>query len=136
MIDSYRSPHGDRPAAWARICDGFHDIQDRATRFGYDQRLATLVERTRQGDRRIVLWDALLGEMAARAADARFMTWRDPNQTAGAWPSALDPDGTGFACPGGLCNRRAAPSLGERPRCALLRRGMIDLGSDCPESAG
>ncbi|HEX4724191.1 MAG TPA: hypothetical protein VH333_16865 [Pseudonocardiaceae bacterium] len=136
MIDSYRTPYGDRQAAWARICDGFHDIQDRAARFGYDQRLATLVESTRQGDRRIVLWHALLGDIAARAADARLMTWRDPGSAAAAWPSALDWDRSGFVCPDNLCNRRAAPSLGERPRCALLCRTMTDLGSDNPRSPG
>lgn len=136
MIDSYRSPYSDRLAAWARICEAFHDIQDRAARFGYDQRLTTLVERTRRGDRRIVLWDALLGEMAARAADTRFMTWRDPDPTAGAWPSQLDPDGSGFTCPGNLCSRRAAPSLGESPQCALLHRSMTDLGPGGPGSAG
>lgn len=136
MIDGYRSTHRDQPAAWARICDAFHDIQDRADLYGYEQRLATLVECTRQGDRRIVLWHALLGEMAALAGEMRLVTWRDPNPAAEAWPSPLDPDGTGFVCPGRLCNRRAAPSLGEKPQCALLHRSMTDLGSGDPGSAG
>lgn len=130
MTGGDRSPHADVRAAWARICDDFPDLRDRATEYGYEERLAKLVERTRGGERRIVLWDMLLGELAARAGDERFMTWRDPTRADGAWPSPLDPDRTGFACPGGLCDHRAAWSPGERPWCALFGRPMTDLGPD------
>lgn len=136
MINDHRSSHGDRQTAWARICGEFDEIQNRATLYGCERRLETLVENTRRGDRRMVLWDGLLGEIAARAADARRTTWRDPDPVAGAWPSPLDSDNSGFACPDGLCNRRAAASFGERPRCALLALVMTDLSQDVPGSAG
>lgn len=130
MTAGSRSPYGDELAAWARICDDLPDICDRATQFNREEKLKALLERTRRGDRKLVLWDMLLGELAALAGDARFMTWRDPDQVAGAWPSSLDPDRTGFVCPGDLCNRRAAPSPGARPRCALLDCAMTGLGSE------
>jgi hypothetical protein len=134
MIDSDRGPYGDRMAAWARICDEFPETRDRAVQFQCEQRLDALVESVRRGEWRIVLWHALLGEIADRAADQRLMTWRDLGQPAAAWPSALDPDGIGFVCPEGRCSRRAAASIGERPRCPLLDRDMTDLSD--PEPAG
>lgn len=132
MIDSVgRRAYGDQRTDWAGICANFRGLQDRASQYGYSARLERMADQVRQGHRRIADWHALLGELSELAADEEYVTWRDDRRAAfGAWPSSLDPAGSGFMCPGDLCSRRHGPSVEGAPACGLLRRSMTDLRSD------
>jgi hypothetical protein len=112
----------DEPGLWAAICSDFDELRDEARRWGLGERWRSLVDSVRRGDPVAEDWIALRAELAELRGAAEDFAGRGEHRVRG------DAAVSGYGCPARLCSRHVSRHpFGAPPRCALLRRDLVDL---------